>query len=289
MNSYPPLRVLSIGEKILSRHYQSVYSRHPKVLNFMGEEFVISLCAKSFCPGPFRLVLDIESLDDIVEWELNKDELWINSLYLCKIPDDSYYRPPRIIPLIAKTEILLTGWDQFLFEANPDSIAKLLSFWPPIKQDSFRSSLSDSFAQGIQYFLQANYKEAVHCFKRKGYGLTPAGDDFLVGLLLGLACFVDEEKKELSEIRDLIFYESLAADALQNTFLHQVHEMFVDLDWYDLISALGENDDSYIPLQHQILQHGASSGADQMSGFYLACELWGNTDLGFYKRMKIWN
>jgi hypothetical protein len=76
----------------------------------------------------------------------------------------------------------------------------------------------------------------------------------------------------LSEIKDLLLYESLSENYLSNTFLLQAYPQKPDRDWADFLLAL-ETQTNPQAAMLKITSHGATSGYDTLSGFYAAWEI----------------
>ena len=114
-----------------------------------------------------------------------------------------------------------------------------------------------------------------------GPGLTPAGDDFLVGVLAALHAW------PVQHVQPLIRQHSLAIAAtatkrttqLSGAWLRYAGEGYFGEAWHHLIMALNTDTAAIAAAAARILSTGATSGADAMSGF-----LWGVAVLE--KRMK---
>jgi len=169
---------------------------------------------------------------------------------------------------------LKSSYAEFRDKAIPESVLGLV-LHNPMEDSRVNRLLASWYSRGIEHFKQGNYADAVQCFRHRGLGLTPAGDDFLIGMLLGMAWLMRVQKKELSRIMDLILHESDVIDPLIRTFILQAFRLELDADWAGLLNSFCDHGSSYKPWLHKILSHGASSGADQLSGFYLACDLFG--------------
>lgn len=276
MTDLPEYSVVSIGSLIPQGFYRRIYSRHSQVLNFLQDDGVISLCTEQVCPGPWRLILKGQNLARIQYFELSEGFLLLNTSLRLPWQKDLYYQYPNfrvgseIIPARVQSSQL-----EFLSKAPAGSVAKLVTA-PTLARGGFDACLAAGFSEGIDHFKLGRYAEAVHCFKRRGYGLTPAGDDFLIGFLLGMAWLRQTQKKRLSKIMDTVLSESLSADALTNTFLRQAHALQLDQDWACFLLSLMDLGSDFSPCLKRLLTNGATSGADQLSGFYLACELFGD-------------
>ncbi|MDD2228629.1 MAG: DUF2877 domain-containing protein [Candidatus Cloacimonetes bacterium] len=258
--------------------YNKVYNRFLRVVNFYCGEGVVSLCANSICSGPYRINLSTHDVEEIVYVEVMDDTLILNgSIRLCLKPELRYTCTEFSSPAddITLAKHIKRSYDVFAAKAIPESVYGLLN----LKQadaGGVNQSLASYFKRGIAFFKEGDYKEAVLCFKHRGFGLTPAGDDFLIGMLIGMAWLQVVQKKELSKIMDLIIHESEMKDLLIKTFALQALHLDLDSDWLYFLNSLCDSEGDDIPHLEAILSQGSSSGADELSGFYLGCELFGS-------------
>jgi hypothetical protein len=265
-------RILSIGEGVSCGTFKDIYSSHAKAVNFIWQRQVISLCSKALCQGYFRIILDCDDVSyvhNVTIYEgflkLNDEVISTEGSTLYTVPDfagtlDNPLLEQQIRPCL----------DLLLKLLPPLSVGALLSA-DSNPEHGFDQALSKSYKLGLWLLKQAEFSQAVRCFKGKGYGLTPGGDDFLAGFTLGVAIKQHSEKKSLSEIMDLLLYESLSENYLANTFLLQAYHLKPDQDWADFLLTLETSGDAPAAMQ-RICSQGATSGYDTLCGFFAAWE-----------------
>lgn len=100
-----------------------------------------------------------------------------------------------------------------------------------------------------------------------GIGLTPAGDDFLVGLMLALFAWEKDEKAlEISSIlaqESMPLTNSISAAWLRATSLGEAGE-----SWHDLVAAIAQDQkEKLAEAVMRILPTGHTSGADALGAF----------------------
>lgn len=113
--------------------------------------------------------------------------------------------------------------------------------------------------------LSENRPEAIHYFLGRGQGLTPAGDDLLIGYGVALQVFGQADE----------FITALLAEPSQTTDISKAYlqamaegyanEIFVQL----LKQMFSENIEALQGLLEQIKQIGHTSGRDTLYGLYL--------------------
>lgn len=273
------IALISLGNKIPHGVYQSLYSKHPQVVNYLMDELIVSLCAEGISPGPYRIILNVDNVAKISSVELRADSLVINGDLHLGIKPETYYRCVEFGECRDAADLCLRVLDSLLVFLSREVLSCVMMQVKYGQEDAsgVQRILAEYYVQGYEKFRLGNYAEAVQCFRHRGIGLTPAGDDFLCGMLLGMAWLTKVQKKELSKIMDLILHVSEVNDPLIRTFMSQAVKLELDADWAGFLGALGSAGNSYEPWLDKILSHGASSGADQLSGFYLAWELFGSS------------
>jgi hypothetical protein len=126
--------------------------------------------------------------------------------------------------------------------------------------------------EGIASRVAEKIEAGAHGLAGLGGGLTPAGDDFIVGILLGLRSIPSPES--LSSIYESILNiaiprtNALSAAWLQAAAKGNIHEL-----WHQFFDALVFGSTSELQIgARRILAVGHSSGADALAGFVLILE-----------------
>ena len=157
---------------------------------------------------------------------------------------------------------------------------------PGAREDGTRSPQDRAFLtmvragiKGLMQSLQdgdrSGIRENATLLAGLGPGLTPAGDDYLVGLMAGLrvwpgSCGVSPEEAcpiilEATEGRTTL---------LSRAFLRSAKQGLFGENWHELLAALARGDAIGIQrAARRILSSGATSGADALAGF-LSPYLW---------------
>lgn len=279
-------KVLSIGWMIPPGEYCEIHSIHKRVVNFKAQGGILSICARDIAPGPLRIILDAELVDDVYTFRFCENELRVNDATI-EVAQECVFRNVDFqaasdMELIK--EQLQRSRNIYEREASTDSIYGILK---KTSIKGFERGLADSFRRGMDKLRVGDYIAGVNCFKRKGIGLTPSGDDFLCGFMLAMAWLNRTQKKRLSEIHYAILCESLSDNVLMNTFLQQAHALLLNQDWEEFLRNLTIAGTDLNGSVRQLLSHGASSGADELCGFFFACEVFGDSrDYDMIERIK---
>jgi hypothetical protein len=120
-----------------------------------------------------------------------------------------------------------------------------------------------------------------------GTGLTPCGDDFLVGYLAGLWCTVRdfvERRQFVSKLGQAVIHLSGRTNDISRTYLHHATYGQVSSRLDTLARAISrlENPGLLLPVAEFAMQSGHTSGMDAVTGLLLGLATWeGETILAF--------
>jgi len=101
-------------------------------------------------------------------------------------------------------------------------------------------------------------------------GLTPSGDDFIAGLLIGLNLLQQLRGHDYQQIADEVFRTAKAGNIFSNSFLDLARRGLLFGRMKDLVLALmHETEEMVRTSAGQLMAIGESSGADLGTGFLL--------------------
>ncbi|MEZ4733147.1 MAG: DUF2877 domain-containing protein [Caldilineaceae bacterium] len=133
----------------------------------------------------------------------------------------------------------------------------------------------DALRAGYQHDDEVKIRDGVTRLAGLGPGLTPAGDDFLVGLLAALHGYRRPMQEDQTR-----FCQRIAQTAAPLTtqlsahWLHHAGQGDFGEAWHQLIIALNSGaTDAITTAAHRILTTGATSGVDAMNGFLFGISL----------------
>ena len=112
-----------------------------------------------------------------------------------------------------------------------------------------------------------------------GPGLTPSGDDLLVGYLAGLWCSVNANPERLdflSALTEAVNMRSDRTNVISRTFLYHACRGHVSGKILDLAAAIctGSNPDRVLDCTGIAMQTGHTSGMDAISGLLIGLMAW---------------
>lgn len=268
-------------EWLLETKQATVLQAFESVINIVNQEGnVLSLASARIGNGPFSLVLDIDSFTESITTELAvkafEDGLWIGNLLVLTSGAKEWDARPDWTRLRQHEGSILWAAERIASllktHAQPDSLARLIL--DPLATLPLPARIVQAAEQSIpllyEAISQADVKKLARAAKQlagMGPGLTPAGDDVLVGVMHGLwAILPDERATELGQIISKAAIPR--THALSAAWLAASARGEAAESWHQLLAAIGdENPNGLREAVMRILPTGHTSGADALGGF----------------------
>lgn len=273
--------VLSMDE-CLMHQWQScesfayrLHSRFSHAINWMNAEGeMVTFLSKDLPNGPNTLIVDIESFDD---WAVNESVMFTKSSQGLSLSNTNIN-----LMILEDVQIWCAKLPK-LSKVNGDAILAIHLFLSLNNGDlqeiekKIYHQLDDNHRALCQAIQAKNYDDVILCIQRNiglGLGLTPSGDDRLVGFLLG--CFIQSRRnidlleaiqKAIAISHDRtndISYAMLkcAAEGRFNEWLMMLSEVICHHDPKALDDVI-----------QNVFSIGSRSGGDMLKGFVLSLEL----------------
>jgi len=265
-----------------------VLSCFPVACNLIDEAgCVVSLVTTDVGDGPLNVVVGGE--DPFVGVEtgmiarIEEDRAIVGDRLAVNLKDAAAWNPVITWSAIS-APAMATLWNYVQEKATPES---LLTFWVPAirplgrVRTVFQETARDAVGR-LSLALRRGDKAGVatHVLTLAGLGPggTPAGDDFLIGLMAGLRAWPRFLLPVELSVDDACILLSQVAIPRTNVYsaahLRAAQTGQMGDDWHRLAAALAASDESAIhQAANRLLAVGATSGADAMAGF-LAPYLW---------------
>lgn len=249
-------------------------SRHDRACNFVSSNgLLIALVTTAHGNGPFHIVLPnrlppIPTNNNDLQAQWRPGELSIGPRQI-SLQQAAIWQPD--LPAL---ENLSTDALSLLREKSsqhpPSPLhSELTTFYPRAQQGI--DALQVGFTKGDNAKIQTGVMHLAGL----GPGLTPAGDDFLVGLLAALVAYRLQIHEALPTLCPLIVQSATAQTTqLSARWLACAGQGHFGEAWHHLITALNRNGSAAITTAaHRLLTTGATSGVDAMSGFLFGISL----------------
>jgi hypothetical protein len=268
--------LLSIGDQVAPGTYD-LHSRFNRVVNFAKGSDLVALVDEDIGAGPLNIVIRGLSCQDrrvFSPWlRIGSNVVAFNNRRFSFGADHCYhsdFRPRCRDRQRFRGNLAFLG--QLLVETAPTcSLAFLLD---ETRIGSFRPGFESAFvariSQGVHRVFHDDLLGGVEMLKGCGLGLTPSGDDFIAGLLIGIHLLQKLHHRNFQGIIDAVLKTALGDNLFSNAFLALAGRGALFGRMKDLIEALTrEGENSIRAATGRLLGVGASSGADLGTGFFM--------------------
>jgi hypothetical protein len=271
----PVMKLFSVGDQVERGDY-TVHSRFRRVVNFTNGRQLAFLVSREIGAGPLNIVVAAgfeQALAGVSSLRVEEDCLEVDDCRFDLKCLDRYqsnftlagWTPDRLGLNLELFRQLLAG------ESPADSLAFLIA---PERIQNFTSAVGRAFVsrvrRGAEQVFGGSLMAGVFLLKGCGAGLTPSGDDFIAGVLIGLHFIQQARQRELGEVIDAIFRAATGNNVFSNTFLDLAAKGRVFGKMKNLLMAVrGEDSDVLRVAVRSLFAVGATSGADLGTGFLM--------------------
>ena len=270
------MTLLSIGDQVKEGTYP-FHSRFHRAANFWCDKQLVSVVSEEVGDGPLNIVIsdfDGQSMPGEPAPLMITTNTVILGNNRFEFTDDDYYC----------STVALDDWEPRLFDhnlsvlaeelrtaASPKSLAfllderRIMSFRP-----GFERAFTEQIQHGVQQMINGHLLAGVRTLRGCGLGLTPSGDDFIAGLLIGLNLLQRLRGQNYQEIVDEVFRAAKTGNVFSNSFLDLARRGLLFGRMKDLVLALmSESEEMVRKSAARLMDIGGSSGADLGTGFLL--------------------
>jgi hypothetical protein len=146
---------------------------------------------------------------------------------------------------------------------------------------TFDKAYRIKFQELFKQLKENKTPESLFAFHGYGYGLTPSGDDFIIGYMIGLRILLTLGKNELSKQLDSIYSGILrnSSNRLVNTFVQMAYEGNFTEPWKLFVTTLLNSRLEHAKASLEAILHiGATSGTDTLVGLITTLDGLSNSD-----------
>jgi hypothetical protein len=300
--------LLSIGDQVKPGAYR-FHSRFNRAVNFVHRGRLIAVVDEAIGPGPLNIVLH----------DLNPNPNLNPNLPLQITPRTILFAGRRCHFTALhryNSTLALESVNLLHFQHNLLTLGEILRTAAPAKslaflldrnrRKNFRAGFERAFAQqitrGVRHIFHGRLLEGIRHLKGCGLGLTPAGDDFIAGLLIGLHLLQRfatadspspprEERagerrpfskpckgnlcpascgQDFQPVADAVFRAARGDNPFSNTFLDLARRGLLFGPMKDLLLALVSGSAGSVRgTARKLFAIGETSGADLATGLFL--------------------
>ncbi|MBN1424337.1 DUF2877 domain-containing protein [Candidatus Fermentibacteria bacterium] len=166
---------------------------------------------------------------------------------------------------------MATQMDFLRRHAPQKSLSWLFSVEPTAPASRFVSRYVDAVTQGVRLLFGGREAEGVRRLCGTGIGLTPSGDDFLVGHLAARHMLATMGNRRFALSLDTVTLHTRGTTLLSRTSLTLAAEGCFAAPVKDYVEALAHSDETALETHgHRLMGMGSTSGADLMTGLFLS-------------------
>ena len=270
------MTLVSIGDQVEEGIYP-FHSRFHRAVNFRRDDLLISVVNEEIGPGPLNIVVHDLDAGPSCSWAAPL-EVRTRTIVFGKrqfqFTDDHYYHSIVAVDS-CNPRLFQRNLSVFGEQLTTMSPAKSLAFLLDEKRTrNFRPGFERAFVgqvrRGVHQIMNGNLLNGVRSLKGCGMGLTPSGDDFIAGLLIGLNLLQQLRGRDYRKTADAVFETAKGGNAFSNSFLDLARRGLFFGRMKDLVLALVRDSEQAVRKStERLLAIGASSGADLGTGFFM--------------------
>jgi hypothetical protein len=164
--------------------------------------------------------------------------------------------------------------DALLEISSPQSLAFLID---PSRLDALRPGFEQVLAahlgKAVTRIWAGDLASGVRMISGCGFGLTPSGDDFICGMLVGFRLLEQVCGRDLSKKIETVYHAAESDSFLSRNFLAMAYQGCVDARMKALLSALISGDEVVTRERTEsVISVGETSGADLLTGLLMTLE-----------------
>lgn len=250
-----------------------VHSRFNRVVNMTDGERLVALVKPGVEAGPVNIVTAGLDCARVCRLDVRARRVIVDGRH-CEAPD-SVYRSgidagPNALPVLLgnvpelETSLLSLAADRSLaFLLDPERLSRL--------RPGFERNVAGHMLNCSRDAAHGDTLRGVRRMRGCGFGLTPSGDDFVVGFLTGMAILEKVTSRDLSASRAAVAAAGRTGNVMTDTFLDLAADGRASESMKNLASALtsGATPDVRAAVQ-RVCSIGATSGADAAVGLHCA-------------------
>ncbi len=265
------MRLVVIGDKVPLGTFH-LHSRFAHVLNYRNESCIISLIdSDKYLSGRTIHVSGLPQGDDPVQVSSSQVVVARTRVSRDGVPrfDSTFGGFSHEQDFTALIDTMKTVLDA---RAPERSLAAL--YHPRHARgfaSGFEKAVLERFFQAFETLRRGDVVGSVERFRGVGFGLTPSGDDFIIGLLQALSSL--PPSGALRTIKQEILERASGCAELSWQFMRDAEAGIYPKDIKELFTAARDRNPNGVE-QHigNVLSHGHSSGADTLAGLVAGFE-----------------
>ncbi len=256
-----------------------VHSKFKNGINIQFEDILIYISHTESALSAYGINIEKNKLQDIIE------NLDIKDIVIFKEGKFTFYSTYKNITLnleeIELVDLRIPG-----IQVNQAEIENTI-LYGILKDYDFKNNIGLNLDNISNYYVnllvnsdKKNTKlneEIIHFFSGRGKGLTPSGDDILIGFTTAILAFNEDQIYE-TWIKDiyLLISEKITTE-ISVSYIRALTKGYLSYSFIELIYSMNFKEEKYVyEVINKIKNFGHTSGIDTLFGFFLGLKFLSN-------------
>ncbi len=256
-----------------------VHSKFKSGLNIQFEDILIYISHTESALSAYGINIDKDKLQEIMEMVDIKDVVIFKE---CKL---IFYSTYKNITLNLEN-IELIDLRIPVIQINKREIRNTI-LYSILKEYDFKNNIGLKIDDKINYYIDLLVKsdkensklneEIIKFFSGRGKGLTPSGDDILIGFTTSILSF-NEENIFGNWIKDIsLLINKKVTTEISVSYIRALIEGYLSYNFIELIYSMNFKESNYVyGIIEKIKKFGHTSGNDTLFGFFLGLKFLSN-------------
>lgn len=280
--------IISIGDELPTFYCQPLFhSSFNDIINFSYNDKVISVCNKKIGKGPVNIVINNFPINEIQSIIIFDNNISLNNKYSFSIHSHKHLVYSSLLNKTSFSDNSLIISTQKTYKNNIEKVTeyllklnidKSLIFLLDTKREKAFNTLIEKkfmnkFKNGVLKILNNKTINGISEIKGLGFGLTPSGDDFIIGFLAALNLISIILNKNFDSIIEKIYQTAKTNNKISNTFLYFAMQNKYFETFKNFLTSIStntnENSNNMEYFLNKMISLGHTSGIDTLTGFII--------------------
>ena len=266
------IQLLSIGDGLENGGY-TFHAGFPRIDNFINTKGdLIALSNDLSLQAANTIIISEFASGSYQKINIHKDSIALDQFIIKRVKTSiyqSHFQYPKcsFTKIKQRVEAFIES-HHTLFPAGSLLEMIIKNKLPQETPSAFDEALHQAFEHAFSLF-EENFFDSISRFRGRGHGLTPAGDDFIAGVLYGIHCLEATENQNLAHIKNRVFDISTGKNPFSNTMMKMALETRYFKRLKDFLQAFFFwNGKDLKDVFNRLISTGHTSGADLLTGYF---------------------
>jgi hypothetical protein len=267
------IQIIEIGDYLLEGTFYR-HSTFKNISNFINsDKKLISISHKKKYLSPNSIIISENIHQKINEIINKKYEIIINNERINKKNIKKYNSEIKIKKIDNFQHIYEEITDKIFLRLNKLKDESLVFLIDNESEHKFKSKFHTAYIEYIKFawneIKNGNLTEGIKKIKGSGKGLTPAGDDFICGMLYAINVIGQLKKVDTLKLRNEIYKAAESNNDISRTMIYHASVGAYFNKFKNFQFALFNDQKKIDKYIDTLIKTGETSGSDMLTGYYL--------------------